>query len=180
MEVTLIDKNALKIRGKNGSIIVDPSPSMSKTEAASILFLSSGDLGGLKKVEGYRIAIKEPGEYEISSIKIRSLKVDGVLLHKLSIDGVGVLLGATDTINTMGKKESELSDLGEYEVLVLLVNSSVNEAVIAELEPRVVILYGDKAKDAAAELGKSEAGAIKKYSLTREKMPSEMEVIVLG
>lgn len=133
-----------------------------------------------KKVEEYRIAIAEPGEYEVSSIKIRALSLNGGLLYKVFVDGVGMLIVEAKILNNVQKKESEFADIGEYDLLVLYANASVSDSVIAELEPKVVILYGDKVKDAATELGKNEASPSKKYSLTREKLPSEMEVVVLG
>lgn len=184
VEVTIIGNDSLKIRGKQGSAVINPSSLMQKTQADCVLSLyreSSLEFTEAlrKKVEGYRIVIAEPGEYEVASIKIRALRLNGGLLYKVYVDNVGVLIVEAKILNNAQKKESELTDIGEYDLLVLYANDSVSDSVIAELEPKVVILYGNNAKDAALQLGKNEVTPIKKYSLTRDKIPGEMEVVVL-
>jgi hypothetical protein len=48
------------------------------------------------------------------------------------------------------------------------------------MEPNMVILYGEKAKEIAKTLGKESASVSSKITLSEDKLPEEMDVMILA
>ncbi len=71
-------------------------------------------------------------------------------------------------------------DLGESQAVVLKANEPLDGSAVAALSPRIVILYGEHALEIAKSLGKEGIAPVSKYATTLEKLPEEMEVVVLG
>lgn len=173
MEIAIVSGDSLKVKGKTAQVLIDPSSDMAKTEASAILLLSSQH-AHVSKVEGYRLVIEGPGEYEISGIKISAFELHNHLAYEIHVDGVELLLVTAQSL------KASLEKVKEYHVVVVRSDASLNQSVITTLSPQVVILYGEKAKDEAKLLGKDTASTIQKYQTTVEKLPEEMEVVVLG
>lgn len=176
MDVVLLDKNSIKIKGKNSSFVVDPASKMPKVSADAVLLLED-DREGLDatRVDDYRILLKGQGEYEVGGIKISGQKSDNSFIYSLDVDSLGILLGRTSALN---KSHQEAKD---YKVLILNVDSDIDQALITSFEARLIILYGEGAdKKSGKTLGKGEVESVKKISVTNEKLPAEMQVIILG
>lgn len=178
MEVTFLDKNSLKIRGKHAGLVVNP-PSreagpMVKTTADAVLLLGQVPFN-ISKVEGQRLVIEEEGEYEVSGVKISSFGNKRDLAYEINIDGLDVFLANGETL----KKSHDAKR--ECKVLILHADSIVDQSLIAALSPLVVILYGEKAQEVAKALGKESSSLkVQKFGVTLEKLPDEMQAIILG
>lgn len=174
MDVILLNENTLKIKGKNASIIINPSTSTSKTEADGIILLK-GDLSfNPDKIEGSRIIIKGPGEYEVSGVKISTTRVEGDQVARVDVDNVKVLIGNGLAIEKIHDK------IEEAQVVVINSDEEFNHSILTSLEPNVLLVYGAKRTEVAKSLGKDEAISASKYSTASDKLPAEMEVILLG
>ena len=174
MDVVLLNENTLKIKGKNASIVVNPNTSTGKIEADAILLLNSNTDQSVAKIEGSRITIKGPGEYEVSGVKVSVVGVESDQIAKIDVDGVKLLVGSGVSIEKIHDK------IEEAEVVVINSDNEFNHSVLTSLEPNVLIVYGNKKDDIAKSLGKTEAVKASKYSTTAEKLPQEMELILLG
>lgn len=171
MEVALLEKTSLKIKSKNANFVVDPFSQLPKTSTDAVIVLEGE--ADLSKVTDYRVVIKSSGEYEVGGIKISGINLENAVVYDLTIDNMSVLLAKTSSMAKVSDK------IREYEVAIFNVDSEINQTVVTALEPRVVILYGEKALEAAKTLGKEEAGASQKYAVTQDKLPEEMQVVVL-
>lgn len=174
MDVILLNQNTLKIKGKASSLVVNPNSSTNKTEANAILLLSSYSDQKFGKIEGAHITIKGPGEYEVNGMKISATSVGQELVAKIDVDDLKLLLGSGSAI------EKVLDKIEECQVAVVGSESEFNHSTLTKLEPKVLIVYGDKQEDVAKSLGKDNAIKAIKYSTTAEKLPEEMEVVLLG
>ncbi len=174
MDIALLNPNTLRIKSKNASIVVNPTSSTNKTEADAILLLTIYAKEGLAKIEGSRITIKGPGEYEMGGIKVSTTRVGQELVARVDVDGVKLLIGSGSTIEEIHDK------IEECEVAVINSEGSFNYSILTTLEPSVLIVYGDKKEDVAKSLGKDSAIRTSKYSTTSDKLPQEMEVVLLG
>lgn len=174
MDVILLNENTLKIKGKNASIIINPSTSTSKTEADAIILLKSDSSFNPDKIEGSRIIIKGPGEYEISGVKISTTKVEEDQVVRIDVDSVKVLVGSGVSIEKIHDK------IEESQIVVINSDDEFNHSILTSLEPNVLLVYGVKKADVAKSLGKDEAASANKYSTSSDKLPQEMEVILLG
>ena len=173
MEIALVAENALRIKGKQGAVVVDPSSALrTKTQAdAVIVFANTTDLS-FGKIEEHRVIISGPGEYEIAGMKISGTRVLDTFLYELRFDGLSILLAKAGRIEGVKEKANQC------QVLVLLADATIDPSLVTALEPNAVVLYGEKAVEEAKLLGKS-GGAVEKYSVTGDKLPAEMEVVVL-
>jgi hypothetical protein len=172
VDISIVEKSSIKIKGKRAIFIVDPTKEMPKTPADAIIFLNGEDKAGVSKVADFRMIINGPGEYEVGGVKVSGLKTSKGIIYRLSVDGVTVVLGtATDT---------KMEGFSACEVMVVNTNNDFNESFVTALEPKTVVLYGDKGAESAKKLGAENVSSITKVTIAKDKLPEKMEVIVLG
>lgn len=172
MDVTLLDKATIKIKGKKTGLIVDPTDKTPKTPADAILLLNKE--GDTKRVEGFRLIVNDDGEYEVGGVKITGTSaLDSGISYDVNVDGTRMILAKTSTLEKLSDKANEA------EVALLNVDSLLNEAVIASLEAKTIILYGDKADEGLKALGKKDLTPFKKVTVGKEKLPEDGETQIL-
>ncbi len=173
MEISIVDKSTIKIKGKNVSFIVSPTSSMSKTPADVVLFLKDLDNADslASKVAEARVMIKGPGSYEIGGARVSAVRAGSGLFYSINIDGLNISLG-----NTTGAQM--LQDIASSSVLVLDVDSDFKETMISSFEPSVAVLFGDKA-DAALKLLGKEHQTVSKFTQSADKLPTDLQVVLL-
>lgn len=168
MEVALVAPDSLRIKGKNATLVVDPS--LLKTKISSdIIVLLNNKTYDASKIEGQRLIIEASGEYEVSGVKISADKINNDLLYNLRVDGLNVLLGKMETI------EKHKEKLDGHDVMIVYIVDSVDKSVVVSIAPRVAIFYGEKAESLSKEVAK-----VTKFSTSLEKLPQEIETVVLG
>lgn len=173
MDIALLSERSIKIKGKKASVVIDPKAKMPKTSAEIILALE-GEIDP-SRVEEPRLIIKDDGEYEVGSIKITGeSKNEYGILYKLNIDNTNLILAKVSTLEKLTDTASEA------EVAILDVDSILNEAIVASLEAKVVILYGEKVTEGIKALGKNDLTPTKKLTITKEKLPEETQIIWLA
>lgn len=175
MDLTLLDKSAVKIRGKKTSLVIDPKDGTPKTPADAILLLEK--VGNTTRVEGFRLVVNDDGEYEVGGVKITGASSQNSgIFYGLNVDGTSVILAKTSTIEKLTDTASEA------EVALLNVDSLLNEAIVASLEAKFIVLYGEKASEGLKALGKQDLTPSKKVTVGKEKISadSETQIIWLG
>lgn len=174
MDVMILSGNALRIKGKNASFVVNPTKETNKTEADFILALNQDSSFSDAKIEGSRITIKGPGEFEVGGIKVSAIKVSEELVASVDVDSVKVLVGSGESIEKIQEK-MEGSD-----ILVVNSNNKFNYSILATLEPKVLVVYGDLKDEVSKSLGKESAEKTNKFSTTRDKLPAELAYVLLS
>lgn len=173
MDISVLDNSSVKIRFKQTSFVVDPAHRGSKISSDAIILLDRGNDLSLKAVE-YRIIINGPGEYELSGVKVLGVKVDKGFVYGIADDGFGIILGKTSEISKI--KDETFS----CQIALLNVDDNLNQSIVTRLEPKIVVLYGANKENGAKILGKENLTPIKKFTITKDKLPQELEVVVLG
>lgn len=168
MEIAILAKNSLRIKGKHASLVVDPQE---KTMANAALVLNRS-LDQLN-IQEEAVVIDGPGEYEIGGVKMSGMRNEGEILYDLNVDGVEILLGKLTSL------EKQQHKLKEQNIVVAYVDSIAPSSFITSLASNVVIFYGEHAKEVASTFGKGNVVAMQKYSGTVEKLPQEVETIIL-
>jgi len=173
MEIAIVNKDTIKIKGKNVNFIVDPSTAITKTSADAVIFLTdvSDSTEQSAKVEGARVIIKGPGSYEVAGARISATKSDNDFFYLLNVDGLDVLVGRAREIEKQ-------QDKGGCNILVLNVDAEFKESIVSSFEPSVVVIYGDGADAAVKSLGK-EHQTLSKFSTAADKLPSDVQIILL-
>ncbi|MCL5438732.1 MAG: hypothetical protein M1268_01945 [Patescibacteria group bacterium] len=175
MEIALISKDALKIKGKHASLALDPGPDLrTKTVVDAILLLDKNEENNFPKIEGQRVVISGPGSYEAGKIKISGISSGGDLMYSVRVDGIEMLLSKASAIKKIQDTERD------YDIVVLNADSLIEESLITSLSPKTVVLYGEKSEEMSKAFGESSLEKVNRYQTTLEKLPKEMEIVLFG
>lgn len=172
MDISIIGKNSIKIKGKEATFVVDPSREMPKTPADAVILLNGSDNIDISRATDFRIVISGPGGYEVGRAKISGTTTPKGTLYRLFIDGITVILGRAS--------ETKAEGFSSCQVLVINTDSEFNESSITSLEPKIVALYGDKKVESAKTIGAENVSTVNKLIATKDKLPEKMEVVILG
>lgn len=169
MEVALVSPETIRLKGKTAAFVVDPVAGKVKLSGDAVLLLkehvSSVD------VEGSRLTIAGPGEYEISGVKITGVRTGDVTNYFLTLDSITILVGAASSLK--GKE-----NLRDVDMVILLADSVVDQSALATIANKVAMFYGPQTQENATALGKT-VEPVNKYVVTKDKLPQEMEVVLL-
>ena len=168
MEIVLLSKTGLRIKGKNAVLAVDPGD---KFEANAALLLDK-DAQSVSTV-GSEIVIQGPGEYETGGIKITGIQHDSDLVYSMIVDNVSILVGKLTNLEKIHTK------LKEANILVVNCDHVVDASFLTALVSNVIIFYGDKSLEVCKAFGQENTKSLSKYATTIDKLPAEVETIIL-
>ncbi len=170
MEISLLSPQSIRIKGKQGAFVINPS---GKVTNVSALISFDGIQIDKTKVEDGTVILKGPGEYEVAGIKISGIRNGAETVYSLNVDKVDVLLARGKAI------EKDHTKLREHNIVVLFNDTITDSSFITALAPNVVIFYGPNAEDSIKQLAKESYRTETKYQITLDKLPQEMEEILL-
>lgn len=166
MEIALLPKSALKIKGKNASFVVNPHDGT--VYNAALLIGKSAQANTSEEM----VVIDGPGEFEVGGVKMSGVRSDGEVFYSLTVDSVGIVVGSINALEKMHQK------MKEHNIVVVLCDEVTNASFLTSLSSNAIIFYGEKAAEIAQTFGK-ETKQMAKYSTTKDKLPLEMETVVL-
>ncbi|OGH06812.1 MAG: hypothetical protein A2171_00090 [Candidatus Levybacteria bacterium RBG_13_35_9] len=173
MDIQILSGESLKLKIKKTTLVIDPSSSIPKTDAdAVVAFDKSSDVS---KVANYRLLINGVGEYEVGGLKITSIKIGSGIMFSFGLENLETAL-----IKASFLSETPSDKIKDYGVVVVNADSEINQSALTAMEPRIIILYGQKANEAAKELGKASLTSTSKVSFSEEKLPEETEIYLLS
>lgn len=170
MEIALLNSLSLRIKGKKGAVVINPS---GKAVTADGFIILGSELVELDKLEENALIIKGPGEFEFGGIKVKGLRYGKDVVYSLTIDRVEVLLGNIDVL------EKEVSRLNEHHLVILRCNEDIDPSFATSLAANVILFYGAKANDTIKQFASDSYKQELKYSVTFDKLPQEIEKILL-
>jgi hypothetical protein len=173
MDFQILGEETLKLKVKKVTLAVDPREKITKFDAEGILLTDK--VFDLSRVGEYRVVIEGAGEYEVGGQKIAGTKSNGGIVYELIGDSANVLIARASVLNKIPADE-----LDDYKIVVINVDTEINQTSITAMEPSLVILYGALKKEAAKKLGSESASVSSKISVSEEKLPEELEVLLLG
>lgn len=159
MDITSLDHSSFRIKGKLAAVLIEQKQ------------LRIEDRAGASPYE-----IHGPGEYEVKGVGVIGCSVPGATIYRIEIDGVSVLYlgGLVQPLTS-----AQVDALDGVDILIVPVGVL---AVIKEIEPSIVIptQYDPQGLSAfLKELGKDDIAPQPKLSVTRDKLPDQMQVVVL-
>jgi hypothetical protein len=169
MEIAIVPQSALRIKGKQMTLGVD-QVDKSNSRGTIILHANPKDL---KEPADDHVLINGAGEYEVGGIKINGTRSGQHVLYSMNVDGVEVLIGKISTLDAMQHK------LKEHHIVVALSDEVVTASFLTALASNVIIFYGDKAKEISLVFGTDTVKHLPKYQTTRDKLPQEVETVIL-
>lgn len=169
MEIALVSPTSIRIKGKQSALLVDPVASKAKLMADAVLMTSNNPT--TPEVEGCRLVMAGPGEYEVGGVKITGIRTGEKTAYYLTLEGVSILVAAASELKGKdGMKDAALT--------LLCADSVVDQSALAGATNSIAIFYGPQAEENVKALGK-ETQAVSKYVTTKDKLPQEMEVVLL-
>ena len=170
MEIALLSSISLRLKGKQTSFIVNPQDKNAIYAGALLL----GDLGKeTLRINPQATIIEGPGDYEIGGIKFSATHYDKELSYSLMIDDVSVLLVEAKTLVKMHQK------MHDHDIVVVFLTTKEDPAVAANVANSVVLYFGEKAQETVKQFLKEGVQEINKYSMTKDKLPTEVTQILL-
>lgn len=169
MEIALLPKSGLRVKGKSATIAIDPQD---KSAYKAVLAMTKSPDEVTKSDEA--VSIFSTGEYEVGGMKISGTRVDNVTIYSIIVDSVDVLIGPLNALEKIHNK------LQEHNIVVVNCDEVGNASFVTSLTENVTIFYGDKASEVAQAFGKENVKPMNKYSSTKDKLPAEVETILLA
>lgn len=173
MDISLLSKNSLRLKIKKTTLIIDPNSSIAKIEADAVIAISK-DIDE-SRVNDARVLLNGAGEYEVNGLKISATGTNEDLLFSFSLDEIGIALVKASVLSKISQDK-----IKDYEVVIVNADTDISQSVITSMEPRVIVLYGEKAMEAAKNLGKEDPVAVSKLSVSEDKLPEETEIYLLS
>lgn len=173
MDIQIFNTDSLRLKIKKTTFAVDPKTTIAKFDAEAILAMDKSF--DPARVNENRVIIEGPGEYEVSGVKVSGIKSDGDTIYSLFSDNVGILLAKASSLEKISKDK-----LLDYKIVIINADSFLNQTLITAMEPSIVILYAEKKKEGARLLGKENAAISSKISISEDKLPEELEVMILS
>ncbi|MBI2613299.1 MAG: hypothetical protein HYW62_00785 [Candidatus Levybacteria bacterium] len=172
MDITILGKTSIKLKGKRVSFIVDPAKDILKTSADAVILLNGQKDIDTSRVTDSRIIINGAGGYEIGGVKISGTTTDKGTLYKISMEDILVIVGRS--------AETKADGFNACQIAIVNTENDFNESFVTPLEPRLVVLYGEKKTESAKALGAESISSVTKITITKDKLPEKMEIVVLG
>lgn len=166
MEIALLPKTALRIKGKAVTFIVNP---LTFTPSNAVLLLDpTSDFSTDESV-----ILQGAGEYEIGGVKITGLRNEKNILYSMQIDGMDFVVGSISLLSAMQHK------LKEHNFVIVNCEEVADASFLTSLSVNAVLFYGEKATEVAQGFEKEKLQTMNKYSASLGKLPAEMETVLL-
>lgn len=171
MEIALLNNTSLRIKGKGGSLIINPA---GKAYDANGFIAHNGFSIDTQKMNSESLIINGPGEYEFGGIKVTGIRYADDMIYTIYVDKISILFGKAEVF------EREYSKLNEVNIVILDTANSIDPSFITSIASNVAVFYGGKSNETIKLLAKEEFRIDSKYSVSFEKLPQELEKIELA
>ncbi len=172
MEIQVLPKNSIRIKGKQGSIGINPQGKNNQFNAVIVIGKASGEQYAAIDQDGI-LVINGPGEYEISGIKVSGIRIKNGTIYSINVDGVDCLVGTLHALSDGQQKTKE------HNLAVIDTDEPMDAAFVTAVASNAVLFYGDYAAEVVNKLAKDNVKHMAKYQTSVDKLPSEMETILL-
>ena len=167
MEIGLLQKSALRIKGKVATFVVNPQDAVA---ANAVLMLDSNS----EYTSEEAVVLQGAGEYEIAGVKISGLRSDNTVLYSMTLEDLDLIVGSLKTLSLMQHKTKE------HNIVMVLCDEVGDASFLTSLAVNAVIFYGEHAQEVAQGFEKEKLQQLNKYTVSLSKLSPEMETILLA
>lgn len=167
MEIALLPKSVLRIKGKSAIFVVNPQSEI----AANAILLLNPDAEFSSEES---VVLNGAGEYEIGGVKITGIRNEKSVLYSMQIDGMEIVTGTIALLSAMQHK------LKEHNIVIVCCDEVADASFLTSLAVNAVLFYGEQAAVVAEGFEKEKLQKTNKYSASLGKLPIEMETILLS
>lgn len=174
MEIAKISPTSVKIKSKLGTFAIDPLDTKGTLEADAVLFLNRTLKQQDINVASPTVIINGPGEYEIKGVKFTGLGRGDTIAYTGKFDNVDTLIVKASSFNSTKELTRDCN------ILLVEADVVIDQSMVALTNASIVVLYGEKSTESVAALGKEATIAVNKMIMTKDKLPTDMQVVVVG
>lgn len=171
MEIQLLPKNSLRVKGKQAAIGVNAAAKNNQWNA--ILLIGDQATTPASIADDGTLIINGPGEYEVKGLKISGVRNKSETVYSLTVDGVDCMVG---TINALSESQQRLK---EHNIVVVASYKNLDASFITNFAANAVLFFGDNAHEVVNAFAKENVKTLPKYQTTADKLPAEMETVLL-
>lgn len=115
MEIKFLNQKTLYIKGKKETVLVNPSNEDKEKITSRVIIFTNEDFGG-HDLEGDRVLINGPGEYEVNGVEVNGINgEDGNTVYKIGLDGfMLVVMGGLK----QGLTDKRIEKIDEADILI--------------------------------------------------------------
>lgn len=210
VDITYFGHSCFKIRGKNVTLLIDPfnqeftGLKIPKVEVDAVLSTHNHpDHNDLSRVTNYRLVINGPGEYEVGGAQISGIstfhdaengKKRGLnTVFEIKIDGLTIV-----HLGDLGHKltDEQVEILNGVDILMVpvgggpTIDAQLATKVVNQLEPLIILpmhyqkpglkFLLDPLDNFLKEIGKEKVVRLPKLSISKDKLPTETEIVILS
>lgn len=171
MEISVQDKNSLRIRGKHAGIFVNPQDAGGNYNMAILI---GNPLKSTLKVREDVVVIDGPGEYEAGGIKVTGLRTESGTVYSIVLDNLQINLGDGKAL------EKAYQKLKESNLTVVFVDElGGGTDFLTSITMNSMLFFGPNARTLFDTFEKNEKKISQKFSISSDKLPVEMETVLL-
>lgn len=172
MEIALLSQNSLRIKSKAASIGINPD---SKNSQFNAIIIIGDEAGGTRVFTNDGVLIIDgPGEYEVAGIKISGVRNKSETVYSMNIDGVDVIVGTVSALSDSQQK------IKEHNIVCIATTVNADASFATSIASHAVIFFGAMADQVVHTFAKENVKKLPKYQTTLDKLPSEMETVLLA
>ena len=187
MEIRCIDGKTVLLKGKKESVLINPTKEVvgGNKGQSRIIVITSKKRDSLNLIEGDRVILRGPGEYEIGGIEILGISAGGgETVYVINVDGVivGVLGDVTEVlsdkkIERINAVDVLLAPVGEGIVGGKTVLSWAKKWGVNYLLPVVDSTENEEMKKFLDEVDREDLQPIESLKVEKENLPEGLEVV---
>jgi hypothetical protein len=170
MDVTVLPGDAIRLKTKQALFLINPQDKM--TDANATVFLTQDH--ALPDDENI-VVIDGPGDFEIGGVKLSGIRSGSDMVYSLILDGIEVMIGKIAPIEKIQHK------VKEHDAVIVTSDdmTATNAAFITGLATAYLVAVGQKGKTLLDSFGK-EPQTMNKLTISKDKLPTEMQTILLA
>lgn len=169
MEIALLSPDSIRIKGKNCILVVNPQNKLVPLQAAILIGVEQGK----NFVSDEGITIDGPGEYEVGGVKISGTRGKDEVVYSMTVDGVAIVVGTVESLSAVQQK------IKEHNIVVALVTDEVDASFMTNIAVNAAVFYGSESSKVVSNFAKEGVREMSKYVVTLDKLPAEMETVIL-
>lgn len=179
MEIALLSSDSIRIKGKHSSIVINPQNKSIPLQVAILI----GTQQGKNFISSEGVTIDGPGEYEVGGIKISGVQGKDTrsetgqarheVVYSMTVDGVAIAVGTLSGLHSSQQK------MKEHNIAVVLALDEIEASFVTSMAVNAVLFYGSCAAKALSGFAKENVKEVNKYQVTLEKLPQEIETVLL-
>lgn len=143
MEISILQGVCVKVKTSKISILIDPvnlaERFLAGLEASVIISQGENKDFNFEKIDGQKLIIEGPGEYEMEGTQIEGKIGKKGLYYEINSDNIKILFASSLLLGSLPNEE-------EYDALLLKADSEINSDDLSSPNAKFYLIYGDLEK----------------------------------